>query len=190
MRGPERLCLQREGILFCGRDCEEGGGCPDGYQCSDILNTSIDQCLPTASDCAAPRAPAPSLAVLREYLLARINAERFARSRSPLTLSSCLSELAQDSALELARSGQPLGKFTRECEPRWPNCDCNWTAEAETSLADWGLDWEGAVDRALGSYGVQRDDPFVDSYLELPFTRVGIGFWLSGDEAWLALSFG
>lgn len=183
------LCLLREGVRFCGRDCEEGNGCPDGYACSDILNTSIHQCVPTASSCAEPRAPAPSLDVLREYLLARINAERFARARAALKLSDCLNGLAQDSALELASTGQALAKYTRECEPLWPACECGWTAQAETTLAGWGLDWESAIDRALGSYRAQADDPFVDSFLEFQVTQIGIGFWLSGDEAWIALSF-
>ncbi len=179
-------CIHHEGENFCGRDCDEGFGCPDGYTCVELSNSRLRQCIPT-DGCLAPAEPPPSFVDLREYLLARINAERLDRGRMPLQPMTCLDELAQASALDYARSDEPLGKFVKECDPVWPNCSCGWSAEAEAAVAHIGLDWLDAIERALGNRS--GDDRFIESFLDFDVTFVGIGFWISADEAWIALSF-
>jgi hypothetical protein len=176
-------CLIQDGERFCGRDCDEGRGCPDGYVCVELENSPLLQCVPV-NGCRVPAPTPPSLPDIREHLLARINAERLARDRSSLLPSSCLDGLAQESALDYARSDEPLGKFVKECDPIWPNCDCGWNAQAEVAVAVYGLDWASAIEHALGT-----DDRFINSFLDFAVTSVGIGFWISGDEAWIALSF-
>jgi hypothetical protein len=178
-------CLRHEGEgeSFCGRDCDEGPGCPDGYVCVELANSPLFQCVPSGG-CPAPAPAPPSPQEIRDYLLARINAERLARDRSALFPSSCLDGLAQESALDYARSDEPLGKFVKECDPIWPDCECGWSAETEVTVAAYGLDWASAIEHALGS-----DDRFINSFLDFNLASVGIGFWISGDEAWIALSF-
>jgi hypothetical protein len=181
-------CIRHEDERFCGRDCDEQRGCPDGYACVELDNSQLWQCVPQ-NGCAAPASDVPNLASLRDYLLARINTERVALDRPPLQASSCLDELAQGSALSFARTDEPLGKYVKECDPIWPNCACGWNAEAEATIARYALDWTTAVDEALGTYRDTSNDRFTQAFLNYDGTAVGIGFWLSGDEAWIALSF-
>lgn len=176
-------CIRHEGESFCGRDCDEGLGCPDGYTCVELDNSRLQQCVPTTA-CPLEAPTPPSLQQIRDYLLARINAERVARDRHSLLPSSCLDGPAQASALDYAQSDEPLGKFVKECDPVWPDCVCGWSAEAEVAVAAYGLDWAGAIERALGT-----NDRFINSFLDFNVTSVGIGFWISADEAWIALSF-
>jgi hypothetical protein len=182
-------CIRRQDERFCGRDCDEQRGCPDGYSCLQLDNSQLFQCVPLIGCPRAPL-PAPPLADIRQYLLGRINAERAARSRQPIAASSCLDVLAQNSAVDFARTDEPLGKYVKECDPILPNCACGWDAEAEVAIAGYALDWITAIERALaGSYRGTLNDRFVVAYLDNNATEVGIGFWLSGDEAWIALSF-
>ena len=180
-------CISHNHQRFCGRDCDDQHGCPDGYMCVELANTQLFQCVPQ-TDCPQPPV-APVLSDVRDFLLMRINAERVQRGRQALTSSGCLDELAQDSALDFARSDEALGKYVKECDPIWPNCACGWNAEAELTVAHYGLDWTSAVDRALGSYRDSQNDRFIQAFLDYNVTDVGVGFWISGDEAWFALSF-
>lgn len=175
-------CIRHDDQLFCGRDCEEGRGCPDGYQCVQLDNSRLWQCVPENA-CPIPVTEPPALEELREYLLARINGERLAEGRGSLAASSCLNELAQASAVDYAHTEEPLGKFVRECDPIWPNCACGWNAEAEVAVAHWGLDWASAVEHAL------VNERLLTAILAYDIESLGIGFWISGDEAWIALSF-
>jgi hypothetical protein len=174
-------CIRHEGQSFCGRDCDEGLGCPDGYACVELDNISLFQCVP-ASGCATTTATTPSLEEIREYFFARINTARVASDRVPLGSSTCLDELAQASAIDYARTDEPLGKFVRECDPIWPNCECGWAAETEVAYAIYSLDWLTAVESAMST------ERFTSSFLDDAVSDVGIGFWTSGDEAWIALS--
>jgi hypothetical protein len=176
------VCLRHDGMSFCGRDCDEGFGCPDDYTCVELANSRLRQCVPVNA-CPDPADPPPALESVREHVLELINAERVARGSAPFEPSSCLDQLAQESALDYAFSGEPLGTYARECDPIWPNCDCNWDAQAEVQVAHYGLDWLDSIERAL------RDDRFARAFLEFDVTLVGVGFWISGDEAWIALSF-
>lgn len=175
-------CVRHNGSNFCARDCEEGLGCPSGYTCADLENSRLRQCVPEQT-CQPPLAP-PSLDELRSYLLMRINTLRLSRQQGPLEGSTCLDRLAQESALAYARTDEPLGKYVQECYPIAPQCSCGWIAEAEVSVAHYGLDWLSAMEAALA------DDRVSGTVVEVDFARVGIGFWISGDEAWIALSFG
>ena len=175
-------CLRQGTDLFCGRDCDEAFGCPDGYQCVPLENVRLWQCVPN-SDCPDPAVTPPPISEIRAYVLDRINAERDARDRAPLSSSSCLDDLAQASAVDYAYTEMPSEKFDRECGPIWPNCACGWRAQAEIAVAVWGLDWTRAIEHALGG------DQLLGDVLDPNSQGVGIGFWISGDEAWIALSF-
>lgn len=179
-------CIGYLGRRFCGRDCDEQLGCPDGYLCVELSNTPLYQCVPETT-CPVPSAT-PSLVDIRAYVFDRVNALRADRDRAPLVASSCLDQLAQDSALAYARSDEPLGKYVEECDPIWPNCACGWSGEAELSVSRYGLDWTTAVDQAVVPYPGQNDR-FIQAVLSTQVSGVGVGFWLSGDEAWIALSF-
>lgn len=181
-------CIAHDGERFCGRDCDEQRDCPDGYSCVGLSNSLLWQCVPDGA-CAAPAAPPPALEAVRAHVLTRVNTERLAEARAPLQSSPCLDDLAQRSALDFARTDEPLGKYVKECDPIWPNCACGWWAEAEVTVARYGLDWETAVDRAFKASLTGGSQRFADAYLNASFHDVGIGFWLSGDEAWIALSF-
>jgi len=181
-------CVRHQNERFCGRDCDYQRDCPEGYECVELNDDRLRQCVPRVG-CPAPRSP-PSRSDFRDYVLTQVNAERVARDQPPLAHSSCLDELAQQSALELARTGEPLGKYVKECDPIWPACECGWSAEAEVAVAAYDLDWRAAVDHAVESYGTNADTHFVSALLASGATEVGIGFWLSGDELWIALSFG
>jgi hypothetical protein len=176
------VCIRHDGERFCGRDCEEGFGCPDDYHCVDLDNSQLRQCVPLTT-CPGPVEPPPDLASVRAYLLSRINTERIAQNNTALEASSCLDVLAQGSAIEYAFTGAPLGKYIEECDPIRPNCECNWSAQAEVAVTHYGLDWLDSIERAF------RDDRFARAFIEFDVTHVGIGFWISGDEAWIALSF-
>ncbi|RYZ01816.1 MAG: hypothetical protein EOO73_34285 [Myxococcales bacterium] len=181
-------CILHDGERFCGRDCDEQSDCPDGYACLELSNSQLWQCVPDSS-CPSVEESPPSLTDVRSYVLSRINSERFAESQAPLQSSSCLDELAQQSALDFAHTDEPLGKFVKECDPVWPNCACGWWAEAEVTIARFDLDWQTAVNRALTTSREDGNTRFANAYLSAAVSDVGIGFWLSGDEAWVALSF-
>lgn len=180
-------CIAYGEARFCGRDCDDQRDCPDGYSCVELSNSQLWQCVPDDA-CPLPDSP-PALGEVRSYVLTRINGQRAAQSRASLESSSCLDQLAQRSALDFARTDEPLGKYVKECDPVWPNCTCGWWAEAEVTVARYGLDWQDAVDRALSASRDGGSTRFADAYLNGAFSDVGIGFWLSGDEAWIALSF-
>ena len=181
-------CIHHLDEHFCGRDCDDQHGCPDGYMCIELDNTQLFQCVPQ-EHCPTQPVATPPLADIRDYLLARLNSERGMHNRPPLAAASCLDQLAQDSALDYARTDEPLGKYVKECDPIWPNCACGWSAEAELTMAHYNLDWMGAIDHALAVTRDNQNDRFVQGFLSGNVTDVGIGFWLSGDEAWIALSF-
>jgi hypothetical protein len=180
-------CLRHQETRFCGRDCDDQRGCPEGYACVELDNSQLWQCVPQ-NGCSTPTVPVPALADIRQDLLTRINAERVAHDRPPLVASTCLDDLAQASALAFARTDEPLGKFVKECHPIWPSCECGWNAEAELTVARYGLDWMTAVESAVVISRDGQNERFTDAFLGFDGTDVGIGFWLSGDEAWIALS--
>jgi hypothetical protein len=99
------------------------------------------------------------------------------------TIGANFDELAQESAIDYAETDEPLGTYVDQCDPIWPNCECNWNAQAEVQVARYGLDWLEAIEHGLS------ESRFARAYLEFEVTHVGIGFWISGDEAWIALSF-
>jgi hypothetical protein len=178
-------CVRYQDASFCGRDCDDQRGCPDGYDCVEIHDDRLRQCVARAG-CLDPPTAVPSLADVRRYLLSRINAERAEHDEPALDSSSCLDELAQDSALEFARTDEPLAKYVKECDPIWPDCSCGWSAEAEVAISGYALDWATAVDHVIEA----PEERFARAYLADDVNQIGIGFWHSGDELWIALSFG
>jgi hypothetical protein len=70
----------------------------------------------------------------------------------------------------------------RECDPIWPNCACGWRSQTEVSYAIYSLDWVTAIERAMST------ERFTSSFFDYDVSDVGIGFWISGDEAWIAVS--
>ena len=181
-------CIRHQDQGYCGRDCDDERGCPDGYDCVELNDDRLRQCVPRAG-CHDPE-PAPTLADARRRLLAGINDERAAHDRPPLDGSACLDDLAQASAVEFARTDEPLGKYVKECDPIWPSCVCGWSAEAEIAVSAYDLDWATAVDHVVEAHATDDDTRFVRAVLADDVTLVGIGFWLSADEVWIALSFG
>jgi hypothetical protein len=181
-------CVRHQNERFCGRDCDDQRGCPDGYECVALNDDRLRQCVPW-NGCPSPRA-VPSREEVRDYILTRVNAQRGARDQAPLEPSTCLNGLAEKSALEFAQTDEPLGKYVKECDPIWPDCECGWSAEAEVAISGYDLDWRAAVDEAVESYGANADTHFVRALLAPSTTQLGIGFWLSGDELWIALSLG
>lgn len=179
------FCLTQGGDGFCGRDCDEQQGCPAGYRCADVRGTLVQQCVPSQA-CPIASDLAPPLASIRRAFLARINLDRAANGVSPLVASPCLDGLAQGSALAYARTDELLGQFARECRPLLPNCACGWSGETELAVAEYGLDWATAVERASS---LQKDGRLAISLFRDSYTEVGVGFWLSGDQAWIALSY-
>jgi hypothetical protein len=181
-------CIRRQGAAFCGRDCDDLHRCPEGYECLAINDNRLRQCVPR-SGCAEPQ-PAPAATQFRERVLARVNADRAAHDQPPLEPSACLDELAQASALLFARTDEPLAKYVKECDPIWPSCECGWSAEAELVIAAYDLDWRDAIDGAIGASGATVNADFTRALLADDATQIGVGFWLSADELWIALSFG
>ena len=181
------VCIHHDGQRFCGRYCDDQRRCPNGYSCAQLENSDLLQCVPD-STCPPPATNVPGLADLRTTILTRINSERALRDLAPLQASACLDTLAQSSALAFARTDQPLIKFRNECDPVWPNCACGWTGQADFTMSRYALDWSTPLDVALT---VQDDQMtrFTQAFLAPNVTDVGIGFWLSGDEVWIALSF-
>jgi len=179
-------CVRHQNERFCGRDCDDQRGCPEGYECVELNDDRLRQCVPR-SGCPGPR-PSPSHDEVRDYVIAQVNTARALRDRAPLESSPCLDALAQESAVELAQTDEPLGKYVKECDPIWPACECGWSAEAEVAVAGYDLDWRAAVDQAVA--GTITETYFVRALLADSATEVGVGFWLSGDELWIALSFG
>lgn len=181
-------CVRHQNERFCGRDCDDLRGCPEGYECVALNDDRLRQCVPW-SGCPDPH-PAPDPEDVRDYILTQVNAERALRDQPRLEPSPCLEHLAQESAIALAQTDEPLGKYVKECDPIWPACECGWSAEAEVAVSAYDLDWRDAVDHAVESYGSNADTHFVRALLAPGATQVGVGFWLSGDELWIALSFG
>ena len=181
-------CIRHQGQRFCGRDCDDQHGCPDGYSCVELDNSQLWQCVPQ-NGCPTAAVAVPTLADVRQYVRGRINSERAIENRPALNESSCLDDLAQGSAVAFALTDEPLGKFVKECDPIWPNCNCGWSAEAELTVARYALDWTTAVDSALATSRDSQNLRFTQAFLDSDGTDLGIGFWLSGDEAWIALSF-
>lgn len=179
-------CIRHLDQNFCGRDCDDQRGCPSGYSCVQLENSQLWQCVPE-NGCPTPTTAVPPLADVRQYTLGRINGERVARDLPPLLPSACLDELAQQSAIAFARTDEPLGKYVKECDPIWPNCACGWSAEAELTIARYDLDWTTAVESGVDP-ARDQNERFTQGFLAPNMTDVGIGFWLSGDEAWMALS--
>lgn len=174
-------CLQqlRSGETFCGRDCYENGdgNCPRGYACRDVRGGDR-QCVPLDGTCRTREVgePAPPLPELREYMLTDLNQLRADNGLAPLAADACLDEIAQRGALELAFEDQRASSFER---------DCGWRYETRRTLAAWSLDWRLAATALWRFSGRERD-----AALSGDFSRLGIGILLSGDEAWIVLSYG
>jgi hypothetical protein len=182
-------CLERDGAHFCGRDCDEWGGCPVGYDCSG--SDGAAQCSPRTGDCIhldfKPEPPEP--AVLRAEAIDFVNDLRAGRGLYPLVEDECLSALAEESAFELALSEDFLGKFERECLDQ-SSCACGWAGESESSMAAYDLRWDDVVELPILDRLQEYPDDFQGTLFSDEFTRIGFGLALSGDEGFAAFSLG
>jgi hypothetical protein len=168
---------------FCGRDCDESGGCPQGYACQRVIN-GARQCQPPALGCLSrvqPEGP-PSLAAVRSHVLADFNQWRAELGLPPMVGDACLDGLAQASAGELALRDEQDFEFQDAC---------GWAFETRCKVATWELDWRRAVTApwrepsiTAGSRGLP------DTLRSTSWTRLGLGIFMGGDEAWIALTYG
>jgi hypothetical protein len=171
-------CLKHldTGETFCGRDCAENNGCPRGYSCHDVRNGER-QCVPYDGTCLTREVEdPPPLAELREYMLADLNETREEAMRAPLAADTCLDGIAQEGARELAFENEQMSSFESEC---------GWRYETRGAVAGWSLDW-----RLAATVLWRVPGRGLDAALSEDFSRVGIGFLLGGDEAWIVLSYG
>lgn len=185
-------CLEQNHDQFCGRDCEEDGGCPLGYSCVLIAGRDESQCIPASESCdhVADKPPLPTAEAIAAEALELVNDLRFERGLFPLVLDECLSEVAQESAAELSESGDYLGKFERECDGQ-NSCECGWAAEWESSVAAYDLRYYNAVEFTVGQNASGPTQwRFSRAVFSPQYTRFGFGLVMSGDEAWAALAFG
>lgn len=185
-------CLQSEsGERFCGRDCDEWGGCPVGYDCVGIGDTAVPQCAPRTDTCIHLdfKPPLPDPAALRAEAIDFVNDLRAERGLYPLQVDDCLSQLAEQSAAELASTGDFLGKFERECLEQ-PSCECGWSGESESSISAYDLRYDDVFEQPILDRLQQSPEDFQGTLFSQEFTRVGYGMVLSGDEGFGAYSFG
>jgi len=176
---------------FCGRDCQEGRGCPAGYDCVGLANSSASQCVPEARTCEHRRAleAPPRLAELRVAALEQLNLERQRLALPLLAADDCLDEIAQTSSREHALNGQRGTKYARECAPELPNCACGWATEFQVTVAEYGLVWSRAMTLAL-DLGLATSGGAEPPLTTMSSTRVGIGVLLGGDESWISFALG
>ena len=191
--GHDDLCVQNAQTRdrFCAIECDDRQGCPNGYRCVGVQDSNLSQCVPETDDCShVLTAIVPPLEVMRAEAMARLNHLRSEFFLPPFAETDCLDRLAQESAIELAQTGNVRGKFENECEQIQPEpCECGWGAQAERRTIELGLTWAEAVDRLMDR-GMDPDDP-LSLYVSWPeHVNVGFGIVLSGDAAWTAVSFG
>lgn len=189
--GDDRdLCIDIGRVNVCGRNCKQSG-CPRGYQCVFVTRDDA-QCVPESHDCShVVSHESPSLDTMRATALAELNHLRAELQLAPFVLDDCLNEQAWQSATQLARTGDLLGKFEDDCEQFQPApCTCGWRAQSEISVTKYSLTWEYAIDRSIDDRWHDGNESFVRNVSEPEHTRIGFGILLSGDEAWTAISFG
>ncbi len=190
--GRDDDCLRTsDGEHFCGRDCGSRG-CPTGYECVDVNDSYDPQCVPLTGTCihlSFKPAP-PPLADIQLEALDFINQIRADHGLYPYELDACLSALAQESAEELARTGDYLGKFERECQGQ-TSCECGWAGESESSMGEYDLRYDDVIERpVLERLSDSPNGEFVQALLSADFRRIGVGIVISGDEGWSAFSYG
>lgn len=191
--GDGDYCIVNEssGERFCARECAEPDDCPAGYECAWILNSDTRQCTPATRGCAhiAAKEIAPSIHEQRAYATEAMNEVRAGEGLPPLVQDPCLSQLAQASCEELARTGVPRGLFARECKPS-SVCACGWQSEQEVSIAGLGLEWRDAIDAPISRLVIAAPGgDFQAAALAVQFSRLGVGLVLSGDEAWACFAY-
>lgn len=176
----------------CGRHCDQQGDCPQGYECVSLGRDEPAQCIPERNECDhVVSHVSPDLATMRAVALEELNHVRAEILLPPLQPDACLDMVAQESAIELARTNDVLGKFERECEPFEPaGCPCGWRAENELNVVEYSLTWQEAIENSINDRWRNSNESFVRNISAPVHTRVGFGIVLSGDEAWTAISYG
>ena len=194
------LCLTNDdtGQRFCGRDCLQGQGCPDGYACF-VVNDADDstQCAPVSGSCSEAAADAgsifgsASLAEMRAYVLDLLNQMRIYQGLPPFEADTCLDQLAQAATIELIDEGRYHTLFQRQCDWSDEPCECGWTDESQ-SIASWNeLDWRQSINRAV--FEMMAEDPSgatVGNILSPSFDRAGVGIVVGEYRIWQSVEFG
>jgi len=184
-------CLEGDdGALFCARDCDEWYGCPVGYECVDIGEAEA-QCVPQTQTCIhlSFKPPPPAAAALKAEAIDFINDLRADRGLYPFLPDDCLATLAQESAMELATSGDYFAKFERECTGE-SSCECDWWGQFEIATATFDLRYDDIFEQPILRTLEDSPGEYQGTLFSERFTRIGYGMVLSGDEGFGAYSLG
>jgi hypothetical protein len=185
-------CLEGEGgELFCARDCDEWYGCPVGYECVSLGSVAEPQCVPQTHTCIHLefKPPPPPAAAIQAEAIEFLNDLRAERGLYPLVPDVCLAMLAEQSAIELALSGDYFSKFERECSGE-NSCECGWRGQFESGMATYDLRYDDIFERPILGALEESPDDFQGTLFSDNFSRVGYGMVLTGDEGFAAYSFG
>ncbi|MGM0556096.1 MAG: CAP domain-containing protein [Myxococcota bacterium] len=199
-------CLQNQGTgeAFCGVACEEGD-CPDGYVCTEVGTTGIDQCAPLESTCAGLRDPcdgacsSDQVCVQEEcvdagdwgeeqtFCVDYVNQLRASVDEPALERSGDLENCATAAAIEDARTGEPHGRFLR-------TNGCGYQAFAETEVPGWSLARYETVERVISqSADVMFSEGPGGGHYEIitgDYTKMGCGIHVTEDDAvWVVHNF-
>ncbi|HVJ21995.1 MAG TPA: hypothetical protein VM686_41605 [Polyangiaceae bacterium] len=185
-------CLENQsGELFCARDCDEWYGCPVGYECVNIASGAEPQCVPQTQTCIHLdfKPPPPTPDALRVEAVDFINDLRAERGLFPLVQDDCLTLLAEESAIELAVSGDYFAKFERECLDV-SECECGWYGQFEIATATYDLRYDDIFEQPILGSLAQDPNDFQGTLFSSEVTRIGYGMVLTGDEGFAAYSLG
>ncbi len=177
--------------LFCGRDCDEWYGCPVGYECVSLGSVAEAQCVPQTETCIHLdfKPPPPEPAALLVEAVDFINDLRADRGLYPLQPDDCLAMKAEQSAIELALTGDYFAKYERECANE-SSCECDWWGEFEIGTATYDLRYDDIFEQPILRSLEQDPNDFQGTLFSDQFTRIGYGMVLTGDEGFAAYSLG
>lgn len=185
--GRNDYCLFNGGTneSFCGIDCLEQSGCPDGYACMSLGN--LIQCAPISGSCDNPftnQTGFVSLNDLRPIVLDKINSERARNGVPALAMTDCLTSVAQSAAVDFSATGTMSGKFDSDCKPLIPNCACGWESDNQSHETGNGT-WTDLVTWSAGHILNASNAP--TTVLSDRYSRVGVGIVVGQGEAWVSV---
>lgn len=187
-------CLTNDVTMeqFCGRDCLERGGCPDGFACFSVGgSSSIINCAPVSGSCTGNPSTtsvfaSASLIEMRAYVVDRLNMARAERQLPALIDDGCLDAEGQASAVELADTVLSATVTNGICDAATQECACAWQSDTN-SVALASGDWRSSIDAAIATALTQNAD---DSVFSASFGRIGVGIVVGELMFWQAWKFG